>query len=289
MAQEFLHRTDVGAVVEHVSRTRVAQYMRGQTVAETDLVSVKTDDSPCPLTTQPAATLIEKDGIRVVTASPTLRLHGAASAGGHPLVQCDRRVSADRDDALLAPLAQHPGETIVQVDVTEREPDEFGDSHASAVKRLENRPIPASNRTIAHDHLDERRDLVERERLRKPPRNTRHLELCGRIVDAELLDDQKPVQSPYRDKRAGDRRGREPFADEHVDESDHVVGSGSDHSGTPPGKMIAVTQEVSPVGLERVGRTTFLDRKPDQKVLGLGFECDGRLGDPAVGHCHRPR
>ena len=48
MAEQLLHHPDVGAVVEHVGRARVAQHVRGQPVAEPGAVARGAHDQPAP-------------------------------------------------------------------------------------------------------------------------------------------------------------------------------------------------------------------------------------------------
>ena len=55
VAEQLLHRPDVGAVVEQVGRARVAQHVRAQAVAEADPVAVLLHHQPRPCRRQPSA------------------------------------------------------------------------------------------------------------------------------------------------------------------------------------------------------------------------------------------
>ena len=50
-------------------------------------------------------------------------------------------MATDRHDALLASLAEHPHQPVVQIDMAERHADELGDPHARAVEGFEDGAI----------------------------------------------------------------------------------------------------------------------------------------------------
>ena len=70
MAEQLLHHPDVGAVVEHVGRARVAQHVREQPAAEAGPVARGPHDQPRALAGEPAAPRVEEHRGRRARSRP---------------------------------------------------------------------------------------------------------------------------------------------------------------------------------------------------------------------------
>jgi hypothetical protein len=69
VTKQFLDDPQVGTVVEHVGRTGVSQYVRGQSLTEGDAFSGATHNLPARLTRDPTAARIEDHRVRVAWAA----------------------------------------------------------------------------------------------------------------------------------------------------------------------------------------------------------------------------
>ena len=76
----------------------------------------------------------------------------------------ERRLLAERDDALLAALSAHVHDLAVEVDVAEVERDGLGASEPRGVEELEERAVAQGERRVALDDLE---DLLDLGRLRR--------------------------------------------------------------------------------------------------------------------------
>ena len=71
----------------------------------------------------------------------------------------ERRLLAERDDALLAALAAHVHDLAVEVDVAEVERDGLGAAEPGRVEELEERAVAERERRVALDDLEDLLDL----------------------------------------------------------------------------------------------------------------------------------
>ena len=86
MAEQLLHDTQVGAVVEHVGGARVPEHVGAERPAETGPGPVAGDDGPPGLAGEPTAALVEEHRFRVTAAGPALR----APCGAAPTAPANR-------------------------------------------------------------------------------------------------------------------------------------------------------------------------------------------------------
>ena len=93
----------------------------------------------------------------------------------------------------------------MQVDIADRQPDDLGDPGTGAVERLQQRGISTADGVVASDRLDQAGHLVERERLGQAFRDRWDLDVGRRIVGANLVGDEEPVQATQGNQRAGVR------------------------------------------------------------------------------------
>ena len=84
MAQEFLHGSDAGAVVDHVGSAAVAEYVWGKPVGHTNREAVLAYDPPHSLTRKATATLVQEHGDLSFSARPDVRGEFASSTWAEP-------------------------------------------------------------------------------------------------------------------------------------------------------------------------------------------------------------
>ena len=90
--------------------------------------------------------------------------------------------TADRDDALLAALAEAADEPLVEVDGAPVEPDGLAHPQPRAVQQLDERRVAKRARLGPGRGLDQSLSLARRQRPRQPAHTPRGGDLRGRIV-----------------------------------------------------------------------------------------------------------
>src|SRR6476659_5166561 len=116
VAEELLDHADVGAVVEHVGAARVPEHVGEEPVAEPGPVAGRAHDEPGTLTGEPATPCVQKHGV----AAALPRRRAPLQLGSTVLevvVEGGARGAPERDHPFLAPLAEHPGDAVAQVEV----------------------------------------------------------------------------------------------------------------------------------------------------------------------------
>ena len=205
MTKQLLDGADVGAVIEHVSGTRMPEHMRRELVGEADNCAPVANHAIGALTAQPPTALVEKDRLGVPAPGPTIGGQLSSPTDVEPAFECRRGHPTERNDAFLRPLAHEPHKAVVQVDIADRQPDDLGDPGTGAVERLQQRGISTADGVVASDRLDQAGHLVERERLGQAFRDRWDLDVGRRIVGADLVGDEEPVQATHGNQRAGNR------------------------------------------------------------------------------------
>ena len=119
------------------------------------------------------------------------------------------RLAADRDDPLLAALADDAHEPVVEVDAALLEPDRLGDAQAGAVEQLDERAVAERARRDAVRGVDQPLGLARRERPRQLARPPRQLDRGGRVVGARADQLQVAEEGARRRRPPRDRRRRE--------------------------------------------------------------------------------
>ena len=84
MAEQFLHDSKIGPVIEHVGRAGVPEHVWRQLVAEADAIAVLLDHRPCRLPRQPGAAQVQEHCFGVAAACPTLGLQVRAARRAEP-------------------------------------------------------------------------------------------------------------------------------------------------------------------------------------------------------------
>jgi hypothetical protein len=121
--EQLLDRAQVGAALEQVGREGMPEPVRVR------------DQAPERARVEPTAAGREED-----------RVGGAARQRGAAVTQVAgeavSRLLAERYDALLAALAAHSHELLLEVDVREIEPDGLGAAQPGRVHELDQRTVP---------------------------------------------------------------------------------------------------------------------------------------------------
>src|SRR5882762_7712136 len=115
---------------------------------------------------------------------------------------------AERDDALLASLAEHVYRLLLEVDVAQVEADSLGAAEPAGVDELDERRIPHRERPRTGDRLDDCLHLFDLGRLRQAPGPARRERGGGNLARPE----REAKKRAHRGKPAGYRGGRQTAA-----------------------------------------------------------------------------
>lgn len=186
MAEELLDDSQVGSALEEMRGEGVPEAMRvGQEAAQRRGV-------------ERAATGGEEER---VDGSPRELRPRLLEVQAQPI----RRLLAQGDDALLAALAPHPHQLLLELYVGEREVDDFLSTEPGRISELEERSVPEPKRTALLEPREEAVGLVRARRVRKaPPSPAREREI-GHAARSESGANQRAD----RGELARDRRLRE--------------------------------------------------------------------------------
>src|SRR3954447_18630887 len=116
------------------------------------------------------------------------------------------RLTADRNDPLLAALADDAHEAVVQVDRGTLEADGLRHAQARAVQQLDEGAVAQRPRRDTGGGVDQPLGLAGRKRLRQPTRAAGERDGCGRIVLTLAEQLKVAVERPGRGDAA--RYGR---------------------------------------------------------------------------------
>ncbi len=158
------------------------------------------------------ATGVEEDRFGVAAAQPLLRLEQGAPLTREPVGQGGPGEAADRDDALLVPLAEHPEQGQVgplhrSHDVTEVQPHDLAHAGARAVEDFEEGPVAQDRRTGADDGPEQPLGLLLAQRLGQHVRDGDGGQIERGVVAPQPFFDQEAVEAPDARERPGHRRG----------------------------------------------------------------------------------
>ncbi len=221
VTKQFLDDADVGAAVEHVGGERVAQRVRGH-LWQAGALGGGVQHAPGALPGQaPAAGVQEhRRGDRDPACTGGQGGPGPDQVG----LQGSHRVTADRDDPLLAALPGQPDHRVhgghgvhgggVQVQFVHVQAGRFGDPGPGPVQELEQGPVPQHPRVSGRivgtgaGGGEQAFHLGQGDRLGQAPRRRRRLHVTGRIGLGQALRGRERMQAPDRDHRPGRRTDR---------------------------------------------------------------------------------
>ena len=144
-----------------------------------------------------------------------------AQVAGEP----ERRLLAERDDALLAALAAADvHELLLEVDVAEVEADGLGAAQPGGVDELDERAVPQRDRPVSLERLERALDLGGGGSVGQAARAARAEPRVGDALRAERV----PEEGAHRRQLAADRRRGELPAAPRAAEPGDVVGEDAD-------------------------------------------------------------
>ena len=135
VAEHLLDGAEVGAALEQMGGERVAEQVRVNAVrVEPGFLGQLAQDQERARAGERAAAGVQEElgPVAAVEVRPAAREVAPQGLGGVP---------ADGHDALLAALADHAHEPVVQVDARLVEADRLGDAQAGAVEQLDERLV----------------------------------------------------------------------------------------------------------------------------------------------------
>src|SRR5262249_34511587 len=136
VAEQLLHRAQVGAGVDHVRRRGVPQRMWAKVRATCKPACVLVDDATHRSLIEAPPSCAEPE------RGPAVAPGGAGAAEPQPLVERPLGCPSVGDAALLAPFAEYAHDAAAPVDVVDVEPRELADPDSGAVQQLDDQPVP---------------------------------------------------------------------------------------------------------------------------------------------------
>jgi hypothetical protein len=149
MSEHLLNTSEVGSAFEQVGCERVPKQVGVYPLGlEARFASEPTENQERAGPCQGASLGVQEElrPVAPVEMRPAAREVAAESLDGLP---------ADRDNPLLAALADGPDETLVQVDARFVEPDRLADPQAGAVEELDKCPVAERARRRPRRGLDQ--------------------------------------------------------------------------------------------------------------------------------------
>src|SRR5215210_8139991 len=197
--EHLLDAAQVGASLEEMSGERVAQQMRVHPFRlEARLAGELAQDQERARARERATLGVEEE----LGAVSAVEMWAAVR---QITTQCLRGLPADRDDALLAALADRADEAVVQVDAAALETDRLADPEAGAVQELDQSVVAEGPRRRSPRRLDEPFGFPRRQCAREAARPPREVEVCGGVVGPSA---QERLVAEERADRGGAPRDR---------------------------------------------------------------------------------
>src|SRR6185436_16023543 len=109
---------------------------------------------------------------------------------------------ADRDDPLLAPLADAGEVLLVQMQIRLAHTDELGDAQPGGIEQLDHRAVADAERRRYVRLRDQRVDLFTRQELRQRRPRAWRPQIVSRVAVEPPVDDQEAVEAAHRRDRA---------------------------------------------------------------------------------------
>jgi glucose/arabinose dehydrogenase len=255
VAEQLLDRSQVGAALEQVGREGMPQTVR------------MWGDAAQRAGVEPPPTSGEEE-----------RILGAVREGRpdlEPKPEPVRRLLAERDEALLAALAEHPDALAVEVDVREVEVDRLAAAESGGVDELDERAVPDLEEAPGAKRLELGLDLFRLGGDRKASRPSRSQPGIGnaRRPERETKEGADGGELPR------DRRGSEPAGNSARPsraQVGHVVSQHPDVDGVdrrPPG--------LEPGGeLDEVEPVAAACRVRQCRAGEIPVDCGGALHQP---------
>ena len=175
VAEHLLNAPEVGAALEQVRRERVPQQVR------VDPLRLEAGVRRQPPQDQERAGAGERAALGVEEELRPVPAVEVRAAAGEVAPQRFDRLAADRDDPLLAALADR-GRAAGRGRRRPVEADRLADAQARAVEQLDERAVAERARRRPGRGVDQALGLAGRERARQRVVRARQLELRGRVV-----------------------------------------------------------------------------------------------------------
>ena len=200
MAEELLHHPHVGPSLEQMRREGVSQVVRRHDPWDARPATVRVEQPRAGLAREPSAASVQEQ--RPARSSGRERRSPAREVGGHGVA----RHASDRHEPLLAALAEHPDGRVFEVDVVDVQTHELRHAQTRTVEELEDRPVARRRRGRVPGRLDDRRDLLDGERVRQRSGEPGTHDARGRVVVHDPFAQREPMEGPHRRQHPRDRR-----------------------------------------------------------------------------------
>jgi hypothetical protein len=204
MAEQFLHRAQVGAALEQVGRERVAQSVRSQRGLQAGRARAIDHGLEHPTRTQRPPVAVEPQRARIERTRVAHQLLARRQPRGDRLA----RRAAEQRQPFLLPFAEHPHDAFVEIERLDRHAGALGDTAAGRVEHFEDRAIARTLRRFVERLRQQQVDFAGGEEARHARRGLRALQQLRRILaDAAFL--LQPRKQPAQAGELSLHRGRD--------------------------------------------------------------------------------
>ena len=203
VAEQLLHDTDVGTVVEHVGGARVTEYVRADAVRESDARARGAHNLPAALARDSTAARVQEDRVAVARRLRTRARAVAQRQPPAPEIFAQRRARGPSDGhhAFLVALAEHADQAVLEIEGIEIQSHELADADSGGIEELEDGPVALGERIAPRHRAEQCGDLDLVERLRDALRHSRRHHNLARVVREEAFAHQEPVERAHGHKR----------------------------------------------------------------------------------------
>src|SRR5919108_2211811 len=280
VAEHLLDRPQVTAARQQMGGERMPQRVRAHPVAESRGLGMTQNDLVEPLPRQRAAAEVEEQ--LALLGDPDQLPAGGAQVDPQ---RCNR-LTADRHEPLLRPLAAGADDAVIEIHVADLEPDRPRRTQPRGIHQPEQGAVPPRHRIVPPRLRQQPLHFAVAQHLRELLAPARGLEPGRGIVLDRLLAPQVAVEGAQAGGLAVDRRGRRGRAPVAValrevrQEVGEIGGLGL--GGVPPslGQKAAELQQVRAIGGQRVAGEPALELEMSQEVqyerlVALGGLRDG--------------
>ena len=142
VTQKFLDAPDIGPTIEQVGRKTVPQRVRTCALVETALFEIFFEHAPHTSRCQSIAEAIEKDCRGMLFGRVRIGL-----SLGEPIFNRFLSIRSERRKSFFATLSSYPDESCAEVDVFNREADQFAHAQTGRVHGFQNGAVTYSRST----------------------------------------------------------------------------------------------------------------------------------------------
>ena len=279
MPQHRLHRAQIGAALEEVTREGVTERVGRHGGADPGPPRGLLEDAPQGLAGQRPAEAVHEE-------RPCLgALHQDRARGLEVQAHPAKRLRPHRHQALAAPLAGRHDVAGGQIDVLDAEAERLGRAEAGGIQQLEQRAVAKPVRPADVGRLDQRDHVLHGQRARQAPGGPGSVQVLRRVARDHAGLEEVTIESAHRREMSGDAAAAEASPPQPAHVPCHLGGSRLPEAAPLPAEEVAKTLQVAAVGQERIGGGPPLHLEGPEKLghrVHQGVEAGRTRADPGA-------